>query len=365
MAIPVFKMQPSTVNPVQIPEQWPSVRSGFINKCNRLIDYYRTAMKPVNNQHKLVTLIQNAVMSPMLPVETYYKYADQEAVANAAKSGIGSYSMECKPNNGFFYSDDNSEIIYIYRNSEYPADVDYEWRKYTSVKALMIPQSDASIALPGGIKYSAEKGITVIGVNVAALMTQYRAFTKAQANKPVQQSVHTFIAQNVLPSMMATEMDLIWMNRIVNRWYGKKCGDVGLLYKHPCSTVDFQDQLDVVADKVIDNLRKIGNPTFPALLQNIPAFSTSNMAEALVLPDCMSLSQSDWMYVAARLKYYNFLFDVAGKKVRNSNPVEITTFVRQMSLYDTVNKLKANLSPAQWKEAQSYITNIQIYSGSF
>jgi hypothetical protein len=364
MSIPLFRSLTAVTSNVIVPEQWPVLKAGVIQKCNSLANYYLNAKKVVSNTHPLIAFIQSVQVPIKLPLAIYFKYVEEACMVSASAAGFTTTSSAGRANNGFFYNSDNAEEIIAYKAWFDFEDVNRNWMTACAVKPLMIPQSDLGILYPIGKKYSQDAGITVIGLNPAMLMVKYRAFFLAQELKPVGQreSIQKFIGAYVLPWMMPLQVDLLLLNRIVNAWYGQRNGDSTVLEPHPYATTNYSNQIDQVIPKILETIKKIGTKSFVNILQNIPAFLEPTMYHVLILPDVMTNRQTDWLVTATRLKFYTWLCDVAGNKAATSNQMELGQFARQMALYDASVQMTKNLSPAHDIEAKLYLDKIYKYT---
>lgn len=334
-----------------------------MDKLNTLSGYYRVSRRSVTNTHPLIKLIHSIQIPLDLGLTRYIAYVEDSCIDIAGSIGYVTGSSKGKPSVGGFYSDDQPEYYLAYKTPVDPDAIHQNWMVCKPVKPLVIPQSDVSYMLPMGKHWSDEKGLVVLAIHVPALMVMYRAWAIANSTQPPteQETIHKFIAGYVLPNMMHDQADLQLINRLFNRMNGISVGDDSIAYPHPCASRDVTADVDAIITKVLSVLNKVQKKSFEAILANMPAITTPDMARFLVMPDVMANMQNDWLLSACRLKYYSLLCDLASPATKDANMMGLTHFNRQMRLYNTEQEIQTNMTDRHVNEVDGFLRNVYRY----
>jgi hypothetical protein len=223
---------------------------------------------------------------------------------------------------GDFYGQGSHEII-IGDDNDF--DVKYivaNWQLATPVRLLTHAISDFGLALPNGDNNHFVRGLAVIYINIPMLFLQYRLFVEDQMRKKTQGnddaviSPKLFLYRYVLPGMMVSHLDHVFVNRIINLEDGAPMTE--MLKRSNFFQAESGNQEDSgIVDKVNKAQEQIleklttSQTDYETALANIFVPSHDDALTLLKMPVMAPTRQLWWAFLLARLKHTKFLFKLS------------------------------------------------------
>ena len=189
-----------------------------IEDVDRVIQYYRDGSFSTRNDHILARLI-NTIGTPLsYDLDYYYEVTIARSLYAANSLKLTSSISAGQWHVGNFYYN-CPEIVIAYNGNDNPHELAKNWKELQPVKVLEAPVSNMRYLLPDGNNNSSERGLVVIGVDLAMLMVQYKCFMDIQAERSFsgEDSVLTtkhFVAKYVLPNMVKSQTDIALFNHL-------------------------------------------------------------------------------------------------------------------------------------------------------
>ena len=348
----LFRIEDQTKQPIQIAPEWNYIKTNTAINIQRIQQYYRSNTLTVPSHHFLVRLLQSIPVSKSADLDSYYRSVSNIALGHSMSMQMTSAYYRGKVFTGVAYGKQALECLLVVDDAFNYQKAHDEWEDLVAVKPIMHDKTDLSLLVPNGSGYSTEPSNSVLLVNLPMLAIQYRAFCLANPSKT---AMH-FVAQYVLPNMLKDHLDLCFINRLMNRYYGKPT-TAAYLVKHPFGLVNLESQIDYVIDKILDYVRTAPK-RFDLILKMIPSFSKENAYKALLMPDIAITKQVHWASMWARLKYMAFLCDISEEYVLRTNQSEVNEIVMELNYGDLYNTFRSNLPIDLFFKAQSYLDTI-------
>lgn len=362
MSIRLFT-QPDFINAgALIPQQWEYLKERTHFKLKTVLTYFYTRAPYLVKHQSILTRLLHSLQTPLdLPLERYATVVEDDALHAAQFLKMTTVSQKGQVFVGGFYSKTDPEI-YIAVNEYFNVDHAYRnWRSIAAVKPLIHPRTSLSLFLPNGTDQSEEKGLSVIWINPALLAVQYRAFLEYCVKNKLDADMTHFLSRYVIPNMMVRGLEIAFMNRLMNQFYGLPVSDnEQSLYSVMTPDLVYYD--DTVIDHILTNLTRCKN-RFEVILQNIPSFYKGNMLHLLSMPDTMPTRQIDWALFTARLKHYSFVIDCADKQTGSPNQNSLGQVRRSLSIYESANVMKETLPQTEWDIQKVYLNNVYKHTG--
>ena len=317
------------------PAGWPYIDNGLKRNLETVKTYYYNRPFAVKSNHLLIRLLNNLGVPFNYNLERFTDIIDAKAFYLAMSMKMSSPIYRGNIFRDVFYGGDIDEIIVAiddYFDIEY---VTKNWKKVSALTVIYHPKSDLNLMLPNGKYIGNESGTAVIGLNIALLAVQYRAFLLEERlvmdRNETPKSTAQFIHMYVLPNMLDSHLDIALFNRAYNILTNSP---MGLSYKkHVFHVVDYSNQIDKVYSYLIDYY-KSSDKHYKSILKGFPIPNGRNFDHALQLPDNAPTKQSIWTNVVARLPALDFLVKMAKD---NGNKLDRTTnnmIVRYFKLYE-------------------------------
>lgn len=316
--------------------QWNFIRANLIRNVQTVQGYYSTRPFAVRSQHFLVRLLNTIGVSYKLPIDRFYDLVDTKALAHSMVMKMTSSVYKGAIHPGVFYGEGNSEILVAVTDPVNPMETYKNWRTVSAVNPISHEISDTSLMLPNGRSSSVDKGICVIGINIAQLAVQYRGFLDYMQKEYLDQGLSPlttmqFIHMFVLPNMMAGHLDLVLFNRAYNLLMGAPMGSA--TKKHPFYLTDYSKLIDQTYTEAIKYF-KGQSKEFKAILSTFPAAFSDSFEEALRIPDEAPTRQIVFSEVIARLKVIDFLTSFTPDAGTTRSRSEINDVMRTLKYYD-------------------------------
>ncbi len=308
------------------------VKRTYLRDLETVKNYYHNRVFTIRNTHILIRLLRNLSIPYSYEPERFVQVTEARApyIANALK--ITSPLSPGKFFDGEFYGPGCPELILYDHEYFNPDDVERNWKNVAAVKVLLHPRSDMSFWLPDGTNQSTDKGLAVISVDIPLLIYQYRCFTMDQAGAVARgESLlgpDHFVHMYVLPNMMDSHLDITIMNRAMNIYYGRPMGEG--LRRLPFPVHDYTGRLDNVLNDVVEIVQR-KKMRYEWLLKSIPAMVSTDMQEALIMPDYPRTRQIWWALMLSRLDIMKFLIDIGGEDDIRMNKDHINILKRMLT----------------------------------
>lgn len=306
--IPLFSDIPEIVAPVIFPKRWEFIRTGLKINIERAQTYARIYPQAVPSSHFLIRLLMTLAVPMSLPTARYYDAVDGRAKAIAMHMQMTSPYYKGEVHQGVFYGEGSSEILML--NEDY---FDFQWvhdnwEKAVPIKVIEHPKSDLNMLLPLGRAYSAERGLSVLTINIAMLAVMYRAFTLQQTRLQDSRSPYQFLGGYVLPNILASHADLVVFNRLYRQVFELGASERPLYrnsFHMPSYESFVQDAMEYSAKILTDQHRN-----FYATMRGMPAVSVFDMAQSLEQPDVYPTSANAWALFATRHRALRLLIKI-------------------------------------------------------
>ena len=171
-------------------------------------------------------------------------------------------------------------------------------------------------------------------------------------------TVQLFIERIVLPSMLLSQTEIAFFNRLYRKLYAVEDRDNEVSQRHPFPMLDIRSRTDDLIAEVITNYPFV-DPIFDKLLQNTPALFSADMGDALLLPDVAPTAQVEWLLICSRLKAYDFVIKASGSKALDANQGTIAQLLRAFRSNGVGNMMDNNLPPECAEQLQVYLSRLQ------
>ena len=317
----LFTQSQSPVGSVSRPAQFEWLQRSYRSEIEKIKQYFNTRVFTLPNQHLLVRALTTAMVPIQYDIDRYVEVASSRSPYVAKHFKFTSEISAGTHHANSFYGGVVEEYILSIENYINPYQESPIWDDVPAVSVLQHPVSDMSLSLPTGSVYGNMPGTSVITLDLPRLLLQYRAFLIEQNRRVANGSEQIlgpshFIHQKVLPQLLESHLDYVWMNRLMNRFYG---APNSIAYKKlPFPVLAYEAKIDELADQVLKQLVD-SKSWYTHSLQAIPSFYKKDMLEALQMPDLAQTSQVWWLTFLCRLPVMRFLLDVGGENGIKSN----------------------------------------------
>lgn len=287
------------------------LRKPFTDTLKMVISYYRENVIYLPSTNILASILFNIPLAFYLDDRKYVELINSRIPSLCQSLNLTSSFNYGKIFNKEFYSE--SEILLLDTTDFDIRKVKDDWENIVSVNPLLHPWGNMSFTLPIGGDLDSGEGISVIAINIALLATQFRLFLKEKMlhNDPINSTVPIFIAQYVLPNMMAHQTDIAIFNIIYNNYYGLENSKSLIYQPYSLPVHNYMNKVNVFSEKVIKWLDNRGI-FYTQLLQSIPAVFKDNMEQVMRMPDVANTRQVWWALVVARLRVLVFIINLGG-----------------------------------------------------
>lgn len=333
----------SPVTGVIIPSDVNYIRRVYHFNINNIKNYYETRNFSIKNTFILSRLIEH--LPPMLNYDSYryIEYIRDKAKYLGKHFKFTSEIEEGIVHPGYFFGNDNEEIIFSLDEYFNPNFAEKNWKDINCIKIYKHEKNDLNMLLPINKTDGSKQGLCVIGVNIPLLALKYREFIREQlinsSKGEVTLNKNHFMFKYVLNLTTANSLDNVLMNRIMDKFYGREI--IEPRFKHPFKLF----YPDVQVRRYIDNTLDIitsKNLDFINILHNIQLIDKNNASELLMLPDMSMTKQVKWSLFLTRLDSCLFLFDVA--KNKHLNNIYINSWKKFITRLEREGTLNGKLS---------------------
>lgn len=339
------------------PAQWPYLSDGLKRNLQTVKDYYKIRPFAVKSNHYLARLLNNLGVSYNLNLDRFSDIVDARASTVAMGFKMTSSVYRGSVFKDVFYGGSISEIFILDEEYFDPFETYANWQTESAVKVLMHPVSDLGLLLPNG-KYVNSSGVAVIGINIAKLAVQFKAFLDREAKKFYEnnespKTVAQFIHMFVLPNMLDSHLDVALFNRALNLVTGRPMVEAGRT--HSFYLTDYSKNVDTVYSTIINQF-KTADKRYKIMLKSFPCIDSGNFEQLMKLPDNAPTRQIVWSHVLARLKVLELLIKLSPNQGNALNRTDNNQFLRDFKLYENDNALTGLMSPGLY---QSLINSVE------
>lgn len=307
------------------------LRTPLLDTLNEVVKYYRENVIYLDSTNILDSILFNIPLGLDIKDNNYLEVINSRIYSLTLSLGITSSFNFGKIFKNEFYS--NTEIL-ILDDSEFDLKgAISNWKDIVAVKALRHPWSNINFTLPvGGVLDSSNDNVSVISINIALLAIQFRSFIKERLleNNPINTLIPIFIAQYVLPNMLAHQTDIAIFNIISNKYFGIKNSRPLVNNPFPLPVHNYMQKVEYFSEKVI---KYLGNNAlfYNQALEAIPAVFNKDMNEVMKMPSIANTRQVWWALVLARLNVMMFLVNVGGIEGIKFNKYFISEYQKDLS----------------------------------
>lgn len=361
----LFNFMPETLSAVTKVPGWNTLREGLQRNLATVVQFYQTHPMAVESDHLLVRLLQS-IDVPLSQVPERYQDNVQAMSLNlsmALKMTSSIYRGQIFP--GVFYGSECPEII-IAENEDFDADeVTQNWKSQVPIYVIRHPISDLGLRLPNGLNNSSDSGIAVVVINIPLLAVMYRAFRweeverAAAMGEGAQRSIMQFIHMFVLPNMMASHLDYVLFNRLLNMAIGIPFGEVRRPHSFPI--IDYTAKLNAVDEALLEVFVKTSKD-FRSMMHEVPMVSVDNLDVVMRLPRVAPTQQVVWALSIARLPALDFLTRLAKGGAGRKNRQEVNQVLQQIRMYRRNSMMKV-LPPDVLVDVQTELSDIELRIG--
>lgn len=315
----LFKNQPNVVRRNVAFPRFSYITQRLNDNLQRAVDYYAYRRNVVRSNHLLVKLIESINVPHLMDDVAYFDTVVDASYSTARSLGIGSSIYAPKEfNPGVFYGQEVSEYIYLVP-SDYTHEYD-DYKKIESVKVKYSPRSDFSM-LPLMPEFSnSENGYAVITIDPGLLMLQYRAWKKEQLLLDVSERLTTghFVFMYVLPNMLYSHLDVVWLNRLINYSSGRISAGYRSISGLALPTVETFTQ-DITA-KIIEVMTE-RTYRFDSILLGIPTPFSDTFLDVAMLPNQPKTIAVKGFELLCTLPWLEFMFALESNSGSQQNRI--------------------------------------------
>lgn len=313
----LFKHQPNSVRRNVAFPRFAYIAQRLNDNVQRALSYYAFRRGVVPAQHPLVRLIDSITIPHSIEERVYFDTVVEAAYSTGRSLGFGSSVYAPRAfTTGVFYGSQVREYIYLTPSDYTKSDVHYSQQESVSVRVH--PRSDYSV-LPLMPQYAnAETGYAVITIDPGVLLLQYREWRKEQLTLPEGEQLTTahFVFMYVLPNMLFSHLDVVWLNRIVNASMGVASSPTravaGLALPTP----------DTFSNDVIGKIIEVMTDReyhFESVLLGIPTPFSGAFLDTAMLPPQPNTRGTKGFELLSTLPWIEFLFALDSANASNQN----------------------------------------------
>lgn len=282
--------------------------------------YYKKRNFTVKNTHILSRIIEHFPVYLNYDNYRYLDYANDKVKYLAKHFKFTSELEYGIVHPSYFFGNDSEDIIIAgYEHFDVNKFAN-NWKNESCITLLKHNRNDTKLLLPLGTDDGSKSGINSLMINIPKLTIMYREFIKEQMvnidNNGVVLNKNHFIIKYVLSNMMEDLIDHMFLNKVMDKFYGIE--EVVPKFRHKFKIFEptvqlnryVNNTLDVITNKKLD---------FINILHNIHLIFKINASELLCMPDIGYTRQVKWALLISRLDHMKFLYDVSKSKDINKH----------------------------------------------
>lgn len=295
------------------------LRRLYVFNKDSIENYYQERNFSVKNTHILSRILEHFPTYLGYDSYRYLEFANDKTKYLAKHFKFTSDYEKGIVHPSYFFGNEGEEIILSNYENFNPQEAADNWKTTKVISILKHNRNDIKLLLPMGNDDGSRSGVDVVSVNIPKLSIKYREFVKEQVTASTIENntalgKNHFVIKYVLSTMMEDEIDHVFLNKVMDRFYGNE--EVVPKFKHrfkifePTTQINryVDNTLDVITSKRID---------FVNILHNIQLIFKSDASELLALDEFGYTRQVLWSIIASRIDYMIFLYDVAKNKDMN------------------------------------------------
>jgi hypothetical protein len=314
-------------------------RERFKYDIDKVVNYYRSRDRAVNNRHILSRLINAIVPNIKLDDIDYLKIVEVTAKFTSKQFGITSNINFGVTHENIFYGSNSSELlIYI----EKDIDLNYISENYKNISCVVpiyTEDTDLDYYVPMGTKDLRKSSLSVFEIDIVTMLLQYKAWCRDRLIENSSINPNVFVATIVIPNMLYRLTDLALWNRFLAIHRTEYIPR--FVIKHPFVLMNLETNID----KIYTDINKyVSNNSIPldTVLETIPAVSEDSMWNVLKIDLNYYTSQSEWVLWVSRIYTIRDILSVLGEKglarntsLTNQLPVKIRMLENRSTQLET------------------------------
>lgn len=306
------------VTGVNIPSDINYLRRLYTFNRDNIENYYQDRNFAVKNTHILSRILEHFPTYHGFDTYRYLDFANDKTKYLAQHFKFTSDIEKGLVHPSYFFGNGGDEIIISSYENFNVREIERDWKRAKTVTVLKHDRNDTRLLVPMGNDDGSRSGLDVVLVNIPKLSIKYREFIKEQSSKAEAGGLvlnkNHFVMKYVLSTMMEDEIDHVFLNKIMDRFYGRE--EVTPKFKHRFKIFDPTTQVDRYIDQTLNTITS--KPMdFINILHNIQLIFKMDASDLLGLDDFSGTRQVKWAILASRIDYMLFLFDVAKSKDLN------------------------------------------------
>lgn len=308
------------ISGVVVPSDLNYLRRLYVFNKDSIQNYYQERNFSVKNTHILSRLLEHFPSYLQYDSYRYLDYASDKTKYLAKHFKFTSDLEKGVVHPSYFFGNEGEEIIISTYDNFDVQKTEKQWKTANPISVLKHNRNDTKLLLPIGNDDGSPTGLDVIAINIPQLSLKYREFIKDQATKTNNEEVimltkNNFVIKYVLSSMMEDVIDHVFLNKVIDRFYGRE--EVIPKYKHRFKIFEPTTQVNRYVDQTLEVITN-KRTDYINLLHNIQLMFKLDSAELLGLDGTGSTRNTKWAIVASRIDYMLFLYDVS-EKCRDMN----------------------------------------------
>jgi len=347
----LFENYQPYVQPHRLFPEWDFVRRNVLLNLEYVLKRLHERPTITNRSHPIANILYNIGYGLNNKLDEYMKIVEERIFYLTIDEEMTSTSSYGKLFNGIFYGNNTKELIIVDNDSDF----NYRehignWKYVSPLKVINSNISDFSYLTPDGRENWKDNDydeLAVFSLDIKKLAFVYYMWNKQNTDnykkygdEALLLDIHHLMAMIILPNVLISQLDMIVFNRLKNYYYGRPMSRT--LRRQPFTVKDLTARLDLVLHRII-TVAQSQTMTYETLLTMIPAITTQNMYEFLMMPDLPLTRQLNWAYAAARSSTFRFIIELGGVKDIIMNERLIVNARVEIRLLKTDQVLKAHI----------------------
>tara|TARA_B100000700_G_scaffold91328_2_gene102993 strand:- start:2660 stop:3745 length:1086 start_codon:yes stop_codon:yes gene_type:complete len=352
----ILNKEPELERGVRQPASFLVVKRKLQKNILKFLKHFRSNRYAVKSNHLLVNIIHDMNVSADMSLFEYYQKVKGRVERVAKAHGIASALYKGKKRDkNTFYGDNVTEVIVLMDNNVSPLNAEREWQAYEPVRILRHGKNDLSLNTLNGEDVDFN-GVAIIGLDIVALMLQYREWVRAQsdANVEFMGTPMQFVMQYPIANAILSHHDVAIINRLSKLYFGEPVDEMD--NKQPFF---LSDQTGNVDEYLLNRTTVLVSRSmkFESQLQQIELPRYTSVQPAIAFPDMAITRQNSWALVVARIPIISLLLAVDFESGGVRNRQEKSIIRKEIRKFLSDNAMQAALTPQQ---AEDFKTELDI-----